>query len=92
MLALTYTKQIVLAMFLEAQGKVNPSAAEIEQFDADLKAAWDAALVEAMTELGIPVDQPTKSVVLEYAVSAPGDTFPGQARAGCQYYLNTLNL
>lgn len=92
MLALTYVKQIVLAMFLDAQGNVNPSADDIEQFDAGLRAAWDAILTTEMTRLGVPLDQATKSQVLQYSVSAPGGSFPEQARAGCQYFLNTRGL
>lgn len=92
MLDLTYSKETVLSIFLNNQGKVSPSAAEIQKFDADLRAANEADLIRIMTELNIATDQATKSLVLFNSTVAPGDTPQEMIRAACRYFLNTRNL
>ena len=89
---LNYSKQIVLAMFLQDKGNLAPTAAEIEQFDQDLHDSRDAALVDIMTQMGIATDVATKSQVLLFSNLGPGGSVQEMIRSGCRYFLNTLNL
>jgi hypothetical protein len=91
MQALNYSKYDVLAMFRQNGGADNPSAADIEKFDADLFAANDDTLVRIMGEESIPTRKDTKSTVLLYSSFVNGD-LSERVRSSCQYFKNTQNL
>lgn len=92
MINLTYDKPVVLALFAQGVGKLDPSADDVQNFDRELKDANDKALVEIMTELRIPVDVPAKSRILLYSFQMPGNDVRRQIRNACTFFLNTRDL
>jgi hypothetical protein len=91
MKALTYSKYDVLAIFRQDNSTVNPTAAQIEQLDADLFAANDETLVRIMTEEQLDPKKDIKSSVLLYSRSGAGN-LSQRIRSACRYYRNTQNL
>lgn len=92
MISLTYERNVVLALFAQGSGKLDPKAEDIAGFDRELRDANDTALVEVMTGRGIPVDVPTKSTILLYSFQMAGEDPPAKIRNACTFFLNTQTL
>lgn len=93
MIQLNYTKNAVLAMFMQAIGNLNPSAADIQRFDNDLHSANENLLVTEMNAQGLdPRDIDAKSQVLLYSQNAPGSSAGEQIKAACLFFKNTKIL
>jgi hypothetical protein len=91
MQALNYSKYDVLTMFRKDNGSVNPTAAQIEQFDTDLFDANDDTLLEIMGEEGIDTRKDNKSTVLLYSRFGAGN-LSQRIRSACRYFNNTQKL
>ena len=86
-MATHYEKKMIALLFHKSRPKVlNPSRARLERFDEDLYQAYDAVLVQEMTNAGIPRTKAKKSYVLALAyVSGIRGKVPA-VRGACKYY------
>lgn len=83
---LNYSGYDVLAIYYQTEEDTNPSPQNIVDFDAQLFADNDAALVKYMTRAGIPTDKSTKSTVLLYSRFGTGG-LAQRVVAACTYYM-----
>ncbi|MGH9658622.1 MAG: hypothetical protein ACRD96_08760 [Bryobacteraceae bacterium] len=92
MISLNYSKDVVLTIFFQENGKVDPTAAELQQTDANLMAAFETILVEIMTEEEIETRKDKKSQVLLNSRFASGAGPRQKIRKACKFFKNTEDL
>jgi hypothetical protein len=91
MISLNYSTYDVLVMLRKDNGSVNPTAAQIQQFDSDLFDANDDTLVQIMGEEGIEIRKDNKSTVLLYSRFGAGN-LSQRIRSACRYFNNTTGV
>ena len=93
MLNLNYSKDTVVALFMQQVGQANPSSADIAGFDGNLFGQFDADLVSIMSEtvFALPVDKRTRSHILLISQLASGNTRQ-KIRKACKLFQAVAGL
>jgi hypothetical protein len=88
MASLNFDESIVLILFAQADGSLDPSRESLTQFDAELQRTFGAKLLQIMTDEGMDPDVHNRSVVLGCRQHMPGNTADVQIRNACKYVLH----
>lgn len=87
MAALNYDEPIVLILFAQFDGNMNPTQSDIAGFDAALLNSFDATAQRIMGEEGLGVNTHNRSLVLGCRPHMAANTPEAQIRAACRYIL-----
>jgi hypothetical protein len=87
MATLNFDESIVLILFAQAVGDLQPSQSDLVQFDADLQSTFGGKLLAVLGAEGMDPNVHNRSAVLGCRPFVPGNTADSQLRNACRYVL-----
>jgi hypothetical protein len=91
--ALHYSEFCVLCTFhFDSPGTLQPTVADLQNWDSLLKQTYENKLVQVMNQRGISLTRENKSRIVALAVLSNGKLPATRLRHACDFFVHTMSL